>query len=185
MSSLKTTIYTIGHSNLRLDGFIAMLEEAGVSTVVDVRSQPYSKYCPYFNKRELDSALTKAGFRYLFQGNMLGGIPDDDSFYDKEGHVLYEKIASTRAFQEAAAYVAQLAKQHPLALMCGEENPQGCHRHRLLGPAFADMHLEMVHIRKDGILVKDCDLDSEPSIEEEEEEEPRKETRQLSLFETI
>lgn len=183
MSSPKNTIYTIGHSNLRLDGFIAMLGEAGVSTVVDVRSQPYSKYCPYFNKRELDSALTKAGFRYLFQGNMLGGIPDDESFYDKEGHVLYEKIASTRAFQEAAAYVAQLAKEHPLALMCGEENPQGCHRHRLLGPVFADMNLEMVHIRKDGILVKDCDLDSEPSIEEEEE--TRKETRQLSLFETI
>ncbi|MCB9467325.1 MAG: DUF488 domain-containing protein [Candidatus Obscuribacterales bacterium] len=184
MTVSENTIYTIGHSNLRLDRFMDMLKEAGITTVVDVRSQPYSKYCPYFNKRELDRALTEAGFRYLFQGNMLGGIPDDDSFYDEEGHVMYEKVASTRAFQEAAAYVAQLAGEQPLTLMCGEENPGGCHRHRLLGPAFAELGLEMIHIRKDGILIKDSELDSEQSIEEEPEE-ARVETRQLSIFETI
>ena len=43
-------LYTIGHSNHSLDQFIRLLEENGIMTLVDVRSAPYSRYNPHFNK---------------------------------------------------------------------------------------------------------------------------------------
>ena len=36
-------LFSIGHSNLSAERFLAMLQSAGVNVVADVRSTPYSR----------------------------------------------------------------------------------------------------------------------------------------------
>ena len=62
------TIWTIGHSNHALDHFLGLLAEHGVEILVDVRSQPYSRYTPHFSRDALRADVTNAGLRYLFMG---------------------------------------------------------------------------------------------------------------------
>jgi uncharacterized protein (DUF488 family) len=54
----KDEIYTIGHSNIDLEKFFAMLK--GIEILVDARSEPYSKYVPQFNSDILKKQLEKA-----------------------------------------------------------------------------------------------------------------------------
>ena len=53
------TIYTIGHSNHSLDYFMGLLKEVGITAIADVRSSPYSRFAPHFNKKELEPFLKK------------------------------------------------------------------------------------------------------------------------------
>ena len=61
-------ILTLGHSNHPLERFLGLLAEHGVTAVADVRSAPYSRFCPHFNRRALSSALEARGIQYLFLG---------------------------------------------------------------------------------------------------------------------
>ena len=69
----KGAVFTIGHSNLDIDAFIANLRRNGITVVRDVRSWPHSKIFPHFNQDELKSALEKAGIRYVYNGDVMGG----------------------------------------------------------------------------------------------------------------
>jgi len=48
-----TTIYTLGHSTKSFEDFNQELEEVGYDYVIDVRSRPYSRYVPQYNKNRL------------------------------------------------------------------------------------------------------------------------------------
>jgi uncharacterized protein (DUF488 family) len=74
-------LLTIGHSNLPPERFIAMLRDAGVQTVADVRSVPASRFCPWFSAKTLASLLAKSAMNYSFCGDELGGRPRDPSLY--------------------------------------------------------------------------------------------------------
>ena len=54
-------VYTIGHSTRTQDELIALLKEAGVGSLVDVRSYPRSRTNPQFNSDVLAGALERAG----------------------------------------------------------------------------------------------------------------------------
>ncbi len=69
----KGAVFTIGHSNLDMDAFVANLRRNGITVVRDVRSWPHSKAFPHFNQEELKGALEKAGIRYIYNGDVMGG----------------------------------------------------------------------------------------------------------------
>lgn len=50
-------LYSIGHGNQSIDKFIQLLEDNGIMTLVDVRTSPYSRYNPQFNKDNLEHLL--------------------------------------------------------------------------------------------------------------------------------
>ncbi len=77
----ESVIYTIGHSDRPTSGLIAVLQQHGIGVVVDVRSQPYSRWTHQFNRESLTHDLEAAGIRYLFMGDRLGGRPADESLY--------------------------------------------------------------------------------------------------------
>ena len=52
-------IYTIGHSNITQESFIEILKLFKLQLVVDVRSTPYSKYVPHFNRENIYKSLKK------------------------------------------------------------------------------------------------------------------------------
>ena len=171
-------IFTIGHSNHDEGVFLDLLSAHGIGVLVDVRSSPYSKYTPHFSKENLELSLKEQGIRYLFLGNELGGRPASMSYYDEAGYVLYGRLAKSKAFQAGITRVLEEAYNGRVVLVCGEEDPTGCHRRLLVGKVLLEHGANLVHIRGDGTL------QTEEEVCHAEAEEKQERTHgQLSLFE--
>ena len=143
-----TTIYTIGHSNHRWEQFLALLKGQAIETLVDVRSNPVSRWAAFANIRTLPGLLEREGIRHVFMGDSLGGKPADRELYDDNGTPDYGKIASQPAFQKGIEELMGVAADSRMALMCAEEDPSGCHRTLLIGPALEGRGVALVHIRR-------------------------------------
>lgn len=152
MSATQFAILTIGHSNHPPDAFLALLRLHEVAEVVDVRTSPYSRYLPQFNHAALEAMLEDAGIAYAFLGAELGGRPSDQSCYDSDGRVLYDRLAETDLFQDGMSYVMRHADDARVALMCSEKEPLECHRGLLIARALAEKGVAVEHILADGTL---------------------------------
>jgi len=75
----ESTIYSIGHGNKEINTLIDELKAYEIPFVLDVRSKPYSKWNPQFNKEALQKSLAEEGIKYVFVGDKLGGLPEDRS----------------------------------------------------------------------------------------------------------
>ena len=145
------TIYTIGHSNHELEKLVGLLQQHGVELVVDVRSSPYSRHNPQFNKENLAPALAESGIDYAFHGNSLGGRPSDPSCYD-ENEIDYAKVREKDWFSDGLACVCLEAANRVVALLCSEEDPNDCHRQNFLAQELLKKETKVIHIRGDGSL---------------------------------
>lgn len=164
----QPTLYTIGHSNHGLETFIDLLNRHQIDVLADVRSSPYSRYVPHFNRESLRAAVTAAKVRYTDLGRELGGRPDGEEFYDSDGHVLYGQLAGSAVFQAGIERLERGVRQFRVAIMCSEEDPRVCHRHLLVGRVIVERGAAVRHIRGDGRLQGYSECDSRD--------------RQLSLF---
>jgi uncharacterized protein (DUF488 family) len=79
---MQDPIFTVGHSNHPLDHFIALLQRHDIAAIADVRSKPYSRANPQFNRDELKEALTHTGIVYVFLGKELGARSEDAACYE-------------------------------------------------------------------------------------------------------
>ncbi|MGQ0778366.1 MAG: DUF488 family protein, partial [Pseudonocardiales bacterium] len=59
------TVYSIGHSTHSIETFVTLLKEARVDAIADVRSTPYSRWQPQFNRHALRSSLAEHGIAYV------------------------------------------------------------------------------------------------------------------------
>lgn len=150
-------IFTIGHSNHTAEGFLQLLTDHAIQILVDVRSQPYSRYAPQFNRAALDTILDAASIDYL-HAVALGGRPDDSRHYDADGHVLYGRVAESNSFASAIEELEDAAMSSCVAIMCGEEDPSECHRRLLVGRVLRDRGWDLIHIRGDGSLQTEPEL---------------------------
>jgi uncharacterized protein (DUF488 family) len=126
------TLYTVGHGNRALDALTALLQQAGIVTLVDVRAHPQSRRHPQFGSESLRNALEAAGLTYHWAGRHLGGMrparPGSPHIALEEGLRGYADHMDTPAFQTAAAQLSRLAAQAPTAMLCAERLPEHCHR---------------------------------------------------------
>jgi uncharacterized protein (DUF488 family) len=139
-------LYTIGHSNHSLETFQGLLETYSIELIVDVRSNPYSAYCPHFNQGRIEK-LNKVGISYLYLGDQLGGKPKDPKYYPN-GYVDYSLLAQGTAFKMGLEQVLELKEQ--AALMCSEHDPIECHRALVVCRALRGQEIQ--HIHRDGRL---------------------------------
>ena len=144
-------LFTIGHSRHPVDVFIELLKRHGVTAVADVRSAPFSKFNPQFNKEALARDLAAQGIRYVFLGRELGARSADRSLY-QGGRVRYDRLAETTLFKEGITRVMQGAAEHRVALMCAEKEPLDCHRTLLVSRVLQEQGVEVSHILHDGRL---------------------------------
>jgi uncharacterized protein (DUF488 family) len=151
MRETQGPILTIGHSTHKLERFMALLKQHGVTAVADVRSAPYSRFNPHFNKAELERSLKAEGIRYVFLGRELGARSEDPACYDK-GRVQYARLARTEAFREGIERLRRGATEHRIACMCAEREPLECHRTLLVARALEAEGLKVAHIHADGRL---------------------------------
>lgn len=144
-------IYTIGHSTHSTEKLIQLLNTHEVTAVADVRSQPYSRINPQFNRESLGTNLKAAGIAYVFLGSELGARTKDRTCYI-DGKVQYNLLARTALFQEGLARIAQGVGRYRIALMCAEKDPLMCHRAILVCRHLAARGITAKHILEDGRL---------------------------------
>ena len=112
-------LLTIGHSNHPIEKFIKLLVDNDVAILVDVRTSPYSRYSPQFNREALASELQKHAIQYRYGGQYLGGRPSDPSCYKKGvvpekgadylNEVNYDEVMRKSWFQDAVTELLVLA----------------------------------------------------------------------------
>lgn len=145
MNMTRYPVFTIGHSTYTLEAFIELLRHHEINAVADVRSVPYSRVAPQFNRDSLKLALRRHGICYVFLGKELGGRPDDLSCYEK-GQVQYERVARTDLFKRGINRILQGANKYRLAVMCTEKEPLKCHRTLLVARELHERGVEVYHI---------------------------------------
>ena len=171
-------IYTIGHSSHSIEKISELLTLHGVNALADVRSHPYSRFNPQFNRDNLRTSLAAAGILYVFLGRALGARSADDTCYI-DGKIQYDLLARTSLFQEGLTRAADDAASHRLALMCAEKDPLTCHRAILVCRHLEARGITAQHIREDGRLESHDEalsrLLSELGIEEQDMFQSREE----------
>ena len=113
-----TELYSIGSGNEDLKSFINRLQKWNINCLVDLRSEPYSKYVPYFNKKRLSNSLKKEKIDYLYFGDKLGGRPP----------IGFEKFYKSPKFIENIDLLLSQIEGKAAALMCSEFEIAKCHR---------------------------------------------------------
>jgi uncharacterized protein (DUF488 family) len=152
-------LVSVGHSNHEGPAFIDLLRQAGILTLADVRSSPYSRWRPQFNQGPLESELRRHGIAYVFLGDLLGGRPLSPSLYDAEGRVDYERVRRTEEFQRGLEQLTGGRLGPCVAFLCSEEDPLDCHRGLMIAPALSERGFAPSHLRKDGSLETNAEME--------------------------
>jgi uncharacterized protein (DUF488 family) len=142
-------LFTVGHSNHDMERFLYLLETNRITAVCDVRSSPYSRYTPQFNRELLQASLKKSNIAYVFLGKELGPRSDDPGCY-VDGKVQYSRLAASENFRRGLERLRAGMKRYRIAMMCSEKDPVGCHRMILICRALRGEHVEIRHILEDG-----------------------------------
>jgi uncharacterized protein (DUF488 family) len=151
MSEQRLLILTVGHSTHSLETFISLLKKHGVTALADVRSTPFSRFNPWFNKDSLECSLPVYDIKYVFLGLELGVRSADHSCYEK-GRVQYARLARTELFHGGIARIMRGAREYRVALMCAEKEPLECHRTLLVARTLDEQGASVAHILADGGL---------------------------------
>ncbi len=163
-------MYTIGHNAHPIEEFLSLLAQYEIKTLIDVRSNPRSRWQKQFNKRALEAQLKEVGIHYMYLGEELGGHPSDGVQYDSEGHLVYDRLLPKKVRFGLTAVIEE-ARVAITTLMCTEEDPLKCHRHPLLARGLIERDVIVWHIRSDGSIQDGVSLPQ------------RKSTLQLPLLE--
>ena len=147
----ETKVFTVGHSTHALEDFVSLLKQHGVDAVADVRSVPYSRWQPQFNRENLAEALRPRGIAYVFLGKELGARSDDPQCYE-DGRVQYRALAEIPLFQSGIKRVRDGSKRRCIALMCAEKDPLDCHRTILVARELVASGVGVTHILENGSL---------------------------------
>ena len=142
-------IYTIGHSTHEIGNYISLLKRYQIDAVADVRSVPYSRRQPQFNRKNFVDSLKTQGIAYVFLGKELGARSTDPECYEK-GRVRYRLLAKTKLFRQGIERIRNGSKQRNIALMCAEKDPLDCHRTILVARELVKEGLDVAHILADG-----------------------------------
>lgn len=149
----RSFLYSIGHSNKSIEELIRELRLYGIQYLIDVRSVPYSKYHPQFNREQLKATINKLGdIVYGYMGDVIGGLPnrmDHDECYTND-KVDYGKIKLMPSFINGIERLARANEQgNVTCVMCSEGDPRMCHRSKLIGEALRDRGIILQHICQD------------------------------------
>lgn len=150
------TFFTVGHSTLTSDEFVALLTQQGVTRVVDVRRYPGSRRNPQFSKEALAGCLADRGIGYthaLALGGRRGlqpGVPRElNGYWQNESFHNYADYALTESFQRALDELIGAAQGQRVALMCSEAVWWRCHR-RIIADHLLARGEEVFHIMASG-----------------------------------
>lgn len=154
----ELTIFTIGHSTHDYGRFLELVRGAGISAIADVRTSPWSRHFPQFNRDTLKDELKVDGIAYSFLGKELGGRPAEAKYY-RGGVADYERMAEAPDFKRGLERVLEGARKYRVAMMCSEHDPLDCHRCLLVGRALSEQGVAVKHILADGTIAEQAEIE--------------------------
>jgi uncharacterized protein (DUF488 family) len=145
-------VFTVGHSTRTADELVAILRDAGVEVLADVRRFPASRRHPQHNRGALERTLPE-GIAYVWLGESLGGrvrqtVPAEGSRnngWDVPAFRYYADAMATPEFRAALDGLETIARARPTACMCAERLWWSCHR-RLIADALTVRGWSVVHL---------------------------------------
>jgi len=147
---MLTSILTVGYGNRSTDEFFAILTRERVQFLIDVRSNPVSRFNADFSAEQLNEKLRLLGIGYVPMGDTLGGRPQDPSCYEN-GHVIYSRVQERTFFKGGIERLLNASTQGiRVCLLCSELRPEDCHRSKLIGVSLADHGVPVVHLGPQG-----------------------------------
>jgi uncharacterized protein (DUF488 family) len=145
MNQNNNIIYTIGYASHTVESFVAALKKFNVTAIADVRSTPYSKFKPEFNRENLKNSLAKDQIEYVFLGENIGARINAPECY-RNGQADYDLIAKHALFQEGIDRLLRGMKKFTIAMMCAEKDPINCHRTILICRELKKYEIRICHI---------------------------------------
>lgn len=154
-----STVLTFGHGTAGADELVALLRDADVELVVDVRRFPGSRRHPHVATAELERWLPASGISYRWDAG-LGGrrrLPADerdaDPWWRVEAFRAYAAYTRTPDFGAALRRLLDDAGGRPeasVAIMCSETLWWRCHR-RIISDVLVLLHdCAVLHLGHDG-----------------------------------
>lgn len=148
----NTAIYTIGYGNRKIETFVSILHQYGITIIVDIRSKPYSRFQPAYNKTAFQNHLSSVGIGYLYKGDDLGGKPSNELLYTN-GKLNYSLVESTKQYRNALIEIVTMTSVgERVCLICAELDENTCHRKNLVGASLNKMGVTVLHIDRFGGL---------------------------------
>ena len=146
-------VFTVGHSTLPIERFIALLQTYGIERLVDIRTMPRSRHNPQFNNTALAGSLTVAHLEYVPM-QALGGLrharkDSPNTGWRNGGFRGYADYMQSEEFQDALETLIQMSRQKRVAIMCAEAVPWRCHR-SLVADALSVRGVPVVEILSEG-----------------------------------
>jgi uncharacterized protein (DUF488 family) len=151
--SLKSHVWTIGHSTRDIEEFIALLSENRIGAVADVRSLPGSRKFPQFNAEALAESLPEAGIEYV-PFKQLGGrrkVRKDSphTVWRNASFRGYADYMDTDEFKKGIDELLELADKKRTAIMCSEAVWWRCHR-SMISDYLKSIGATVIHIMASG-----------------------------------
>src|SRR5262245_66577775 len=124
MADESPEIWTVGHSTLSIEEFIAMLKAQCIHALADVRRFPGSRRHPQFGQQALAQSLAGAGIEYLhfpeLGGRRLARPDSPNTAWRNEAFRGYADYMATPPFRNGMKRLLALARKQRTAIMCAE-----------------------------------------------------------------
>jgi uncharacterized protein (DUF488 family) len=127
--------FTIGHSTRSIGEFTALLSDAEVRLIVDVRTVPRSRTNPQYDSQALAKALSNSQIGYEHVAALGGLRPrqpdvpvDMNAFWENRSFHNYADYAMGEDFRSGLTRLRELGHAKPCAIMCAEAVWWRCHR---------------------------------------------------------
>jgi uncharacterized protein (DUF488 family) len=148
------TLWTVGHGTLAAPAFTALVNEAGIQVVVDVRRFPGSGRNPQFGSDQMAAWLAEAGLDYEW-APLLGGRRKASADSPNTGlrNVQFRAYAdhmATAEFRHGVAHLLAKAADRTVAVMCAESVWWRCHRRLLADHLVLVKGWDVEHLMHDG-----------------------------------
>jgi uncharacterized protein (DUF488 family) len=155
---MANAFYTIGHSTRSIEEFVGMLQHAGATIVVDVRTVPRSRTNPQYNNDVLPPSLASSEIGYEHIAT-LGGLRGRDravprevnGFWQNESFHNYADYAMSNDFRAGFAHLRELGRNQRCAIMCAEALWWRCHR-RIIADYLLASEGDVFHLMGPGKL---------------------------------
>jgi uncharacterized protein (DUF488 family) len=125
-------VFTVGHSTLPIESFIALLKTYGIESLADIRTVPRSRHNPQFNSDALEPALRAENIEYVSL-QALGGLrharkDSPNAGWRNNSFRGYADYMQTQEFRDGLERLINISRQKRVAIMCAEAVPWRCHR---------------------------------------------------------
>jgi uncharacterized protein (DUF488 family) len=158
-AAVAKPFFTIGHSTRPLADFMALLREAQVQLVVDVRLLPGSRTNPQYNQEQLARELSdyQIGYEHIAalggrRGKSRDVPPSVNGFWQNASFHNFADYAMSEPFGVALAKLRDLGHARDCAIMCAEAVWWRCHR-RIIADYLMAANETVLHIMGSGHIV--------------------------------